>query len=109
MQSQNYGIQNYGLEEEHQSLKGTGIGLLERPETQQKKPGDRDRFAHYVAANRLAAARMTGQPVVALCGKVWVPTGEAHNHPICPRCEEIKDEMDKNGGVDWPFRGPGRG
>lgn len=105
MQSQNQRPQNYGLEEQTQG--STGIGVLERPETQEEKPGDRDRFAHYVAANRLGAARMSGQPVVALCGKVWVPTREGHGHPICPRCKEIKDDMDKNGGVDWPFRGPG--
>ena len=32
---------------------------------------------------------------------------EVRNHPICPRCVEIKKEMDASGGPDWPFRGPG--
>lgn len=84
---------------------GAGIGLLERPETKPGKPGDNDRFAHFVAAHRLAASRMTGQPVVALCGKVWVPTRQAKGHPVCPRCAEIRKNLDANGGSSaWPFR-----
>ena len=35
--------------------------------------GDADRFAHYVSRDRIAESKMTGRPVVALCGKVWVP------------------------------------
>lgn len=84
-----------------------GVGVLQRPETSRQEPGDKDRYAHYVSAHRLATSRLTGQPVVALCGKVWVPTREVQNHPICPRCVEIKKEMDASGGPDWPFRGPG--
>ena len=53
-----------------------GVGVLQRPETSRQEPGDKDRYAHYVSAHRLATSRLTGQPVVALCGKVWVPTRE---------------------------------
>ncbi|MDU5854778.1 MAG: DUF3039 domain-containing protein, partial [Varibaculum cambriense] len=49
-----------------------GVGVLQRPETRKQEPGDKDRYAHYVSAHRLATSRLTGQPVVALCGKVWV-------------------------------------
>lgn len=84
-----------------------GLGVLERPQTQKQRPGENDRYAHYVSAQRLTASRLTGQPVVALCGKVWVPTREARNHPVCPRCLEIKKEMDFSGGPSWPFKGPG--
>lgn len=96
-----------GLSDPDEQHSQSGIGVLERPETQRQEPGDKDRYAHYVSAHRLAASRITGQPVVALCGKVWVPTREVSNHPICPRCVEIKKEMDSNGGADWPFRNPG--
>lgn len=85
----------------------SGVGVLERTETEKQRPGDGDHYAHYVPAHRLTASRLTGQPVVALCGKVWVPTREAHNHPVCPRCVEIKKELDRNGGPAWPFKGPG--
>ena len=81
-----------GLSDPDEQHSQSGIGVLERPETRRQEPG---------------ASRITGQPVVALCGKVWVPTREVSNHPICPRCVEIKKEMDSNGGADWPFRNPG--
>ena len=30
-----------------------------------------------------------GTPVVALCGKVWVPSRAPEKFPVCPECEEI--------------------
>ena len=32
---------------------------------------------------------MLGTPVVALCGKVWVPSRDPERFPICPECQEI--------------------
>ena len=56
---------------------GAGTSVLERPEvkeeTQRSDNGDADRYAHYVSKDRIAESRMTGRPVVALCGKIWVP------------------------------------
>ena len=53
---------------------GTGTAVLERPEEETKLDdggnGDADRFAHYVSRDRIAESKMTGRPVVALCGKV---------------------------------------
>lgn len=94
---------------DYETDSSSNIGVLTRPKTQRNDSGSGDRYAHYVSAKRLSAARVTGQPVVALCGKVWVPTRLANQHPICPRCKEIKAQMDKNGGPGWPFRGPGMG
>ena len=57
---------------------GAGTSVLERPETKESPVrddgGDADRFAHYVSKDRIAESRATGRPVVALCGKVWVPS-----------------------------------
>ena len=36
---------------------------------------------------------MTGRPVVALCGKVWVPKRDPSQFPVCPDCKRIYDEM----------------
>jgi len=55
--------------------------------------GDADRFAHYVSRDRIAESKMTGRPVVALCGKVWVPKREPTHYPVCPDCKRIYDEM----------------
>ena len=36
--------------------------------------GDHERFSHYVEKDKLTEAMVMGTPVVALCGKVWVPS-----------------------------------
>lgn len=64
--------------------------------------GDGDRFAHFVRRDRANQAAVTGQAVVALCGKVWVPTRDAKKYPVCPRCKALRDEAGKQG-KNWPF------
>ena len=55
--------------------------------------GDADRFAHYVSKDRIAESRATGRPVVALCGKVWVPKHDPSKYPVCPDCKRIYEDM----------------
>ena len=56
---------------------------------QDAEAGDHERFSHYVPKNRLTEAMVMGTPVVALCGKVWVPTKNPEKYPVCPDCKEI--------------------
>ncbi|MDO4612687.1 MAG: DUF3039 domain-containing protein [Actinomycetaceae bacterium] len=80
-----------------------GTSVLERPEVRpQKSDGDSERYAHYVSDARLKKARGTGQPVVALCGKVWVPLRNPQGYPVCPKCKAIRESM-RNNGPGWPF------
>lgn len=76
---------------------GTGTAVLERPEVKEQaestEGGDADRFAHYVSKERIAQSRLTGRPVVALCGKVWVPKHDPSQYPVCPDCKRIYQEM----------------
>ena len=53
----------------------TATSVLEREETQEQvaEPGDHERFAHYVRKEKILESALSGEPVVALCGKVWVP------------------------------------
>lgn len=51
--------------------------------------GDEERFSHYVPKHKLTEAMINGTPVIALCGKVWVPTRNPDRFPICPACKEI--------------------
>ena len=78
---------------------GTSTAVLERPETNEETSrtddGEADRFAHYVSKERMMQSRMTGRPVVALCGKVWVPKHDPANYPVCPDCKRIYEEMMK--------------
>lgn len=52
--------------------------------------GDHDRFAHYAKKADIARAYVTGEAIVALCGKKWVPTRDPKQYPICPTCAERK-------------------
>ena len=78
---------------------GAGTAVLDRPETetreetQRSDQGDADRFAHYVSKERIAESKLTGRPVVALCGKVWVPKHDPSQYPVCPDCRRIYEEM----------------
>ena len=76
---------------------GTGTAVLERPEEETKlmmaATAMRIVFAHYVSRDRIAESRRTGRPVVALCGKVWVPKRDPSQFPVCPDCKRIYDEM----------------
>lgn len=51
--------------------------------------GDHERFAHYVRKEKILESALSGDPVTALCGKVWVPTRDPERFPVCPTCKEI--------------------
>jgi hypothetical protein len=53
------------------------------------EPGDHERFAHYVQKEKILESALSGEPVVALCGKVWVPGRDPRKFPVCPVCKEI--------------------
>lgn len=76
---------------------GAGTAVLERPATEERTQrddgGDADRYAHYVSKDRIAESRLTGRPVVALCGKIWVPKHDPAQYPVCPDCKRLYEEM----------------
>ena len=55
--------------------------------------GDHERFSHFVPKEKLTEAMVMGTPVVALCGKVWVPSRAPEQFPVCPECKEIHESM----------------
>lgn len=55
--------------------------------------GDHDRFAHYVRKADIVRANVDGVPVVALCGKRWIPNRDPDRYPVCPTCKEIKARL----------------
>ncbi len=61
-----------------------GTALLEREETQLSEPGDHERFSHYVRKEKILESALTGEPVRALCGKMWVPGRDPQKFPVCP-------------------------
>jgi hypothetical protein len=59
--------------------------------------GDHERFAHYVDKHKIVESAVTGSPVTALCGKVWVPTRDPQRFPVCPECKGIWDSLPESG------------
>lgn len=55
--------------------------------------GDHERFSHYVPKDKLTEAMIMGTPVVALCGKTWVPSRDPERFPVCPDCKKIWESM----------------
>jgi len=55
--------------------------------------GDHERFSHYADKNDITEAMINGTPIVALCGKIWVPSRDPKKFPICPTCKEIYDAL----------------
>jgi hypothetical protein len=75
-------------------LPGTGV----REETDIRPDlstgdGDHERFAHYVQKDKIVDSAVSGTPVVALCGKVWVPSRDPKRYPVCPECKEIFESL----------------
>lgn len=83
-----------------QSSTGTSTILKERvaPEYRYEE-GDHERFSHYVPKDKLTEAMVMGTPVMALCGKVWVPSRNPDRFPVCPACKEVWEHM-RPGGDD---------
>lgn len=64
--------------------------LIEREELES---GDHDRFSHYVQKEKILQSALSGKPVIALCGKVWVPGRDPQKFPVCPSCKEIYEKL----------------
>ena len=73
----------------------TTTAVLERElvEEQLQEPGDHERFSHYVRKEKILESALSGEPVVALCGKVWVPGRDPKKFPVCPTCKEIYEGL----------------
>lgn len=58
--------------------------------------GDHEKFSHYVKKDKIVESAVMGSAVVALCGKVWVPSRDPQKFPVCPRCKEIYEALKKD-------------
>lgn len=85
---------------------GTNTDTIEDRRTVPTDEGDHERFSHYVPKEKLTEAMVMGTPVIALCGKVWVPSRAPEKFPVCPACKEVWEQMKADGG---PGQGSGPG
>jgi len=75
-----------------QTIEDTRTAPVESP----VEPGDHERFSHYVDKDKLTEAMVLGTPVVALCGKVWVPSRDPERFPVCPDCKDAWKKLKKD-------------
>ncbi len=90
-----------GAPEPERESAPTRTAVLERElveDPQLSEPGDHERFAHYVRKEKIVESAVTGEPVTALCGKVWLPNRNPDRFPVCPTCKEIYSGMRGAGG-----------
>ncbi|MCU1415303.1 MAG: hypothetical protein JWN80_2643 [Microbacteriaceae bacterium] len=67
--------------------------LEELLKNEQVEEGDHDLYSHYVRKEKILESALSGEPVVALCGKVWTPGRDPEKFPVCPECKEIYESL----------------
>jgi hypothetical protein len=43
--------------------------------------------------DKIVDSAVTGVPVIALCGKKWVPSRDPSRFPVCPDCKRIYESL----------------
>jgi hypothetical protein len=69
--------------------------------------GDHERFSHIVRKDDQMKGYVLGESVVALCGKVWVPSRDPEKYPVCPTCLEVLAVLRGMGGGSGDGGGSG--
>jgi hypothetical protein len=54
---------------------------------------DDEQFAHYAESASVTEGYIMGTPVIAICGKVFVPSKNPERLRVCPICKEIMDAL----------------
>lgn len=54
---------------------------------------DEPRYAHYAESVSVTEGYVLGTPVMAICGKLFVPSRDPKKFPVCPICKEIADAL----------------
>ena len=65
--------------------------LLEKEEI--LEDGDHERYSHYVKKDKIVSSAVMGNAVIALCGKVWVPSRAPEKFPVGPTCKAIYEKL----------------
>lgn len=65
---------------------------LQRPEPRTGHRDD-DSVAHIVMRGDQMRGYLSGEPIKALCGKVWVPTRDYEGLPVCQKCLDERERI----------------
>jgi hypothetical protein len=71
------------------------LSLIEktRENPQLEDEGGSKKFSHYAEKNEVTQGYVLGTPVLAICGKIFIPSRDPHKFPICPICKKIADSL----------------
>ena len=73
----------------------TTTAVLEREQVEERlqEPGDHERSEYYVLKETILESSLSGEPVTALCVKIWIPGRDPQKFPVCPVCKEIYEGL----------------
>ncbi len=66
---------------------------IEAPAEQKSDLEDENRFAHYAEKVSITEGYVLGTPIVAICGKIFVPSRDPKKFPLCPICKELAEAL----------------
>lgn len=67
--------------------------LEERPDTNLDVDTGDPQVKHIGRADDVTRAYITGTPIEALCGVIFVPSRDPDKYPLCQRCAEILERI----------------
>jgi hypothetical protein len=59
-------------------------------------PTKEPEVAHYARSEDITRASVTGEPIQALCGALFVPTRDPSKFPVCEPCQQVLGQI-RNG------------
>jgi hypothetical protein len=65
------------------------LDLLEEVDVLPADSKDSNQFAHYADRAKVTEGYIMGTPVIALCGKTFIPSRDPEKLTVCPPCKEI--------------------
>lgn len=67
--------------------------LLEKPDVDETDVNNSEPFAHYAESASVTEGYIMGTPVIALCGKVFVPSRNPEKLRVCPACKDLAEAL----------------
>lgn len=61
----------------------------ESVETETSEPD----VAHWARRGDIAMSSLTGEPIEALCGVLFVPMRDPSRYPVCPACKRVMSHI----------------
>lgn len=66
---------------------------LETTPDQLNTESDTPEYAHYAESASVTEGYIMGTPVIALCGKIFIPSKDPKKLKVCPPCKELAEAL----------------